>query len=127
MAKFKGTRIILPIDVRVSTDFTEDRSSRVVTINQVGIDDMILDFGPKTMNLIESEINSANKILWNGPLGVFERDEFSYGTRCLAEFIEGASGYTIAGGGDTLSAINSFININMLDYVSTGGGAFMEI
>ena len=78
------------------------------------------------MRIISKEVNAANKILWNGPLGVFEKDAFSYGTRSLAELIKDAPGYTIAGGGDTIAAINKFIDVDMLDYVSTGGGAFME-
>ena len=78
------------------------------------------------MRIIGKEVNAANKILWNGPLGVFEKDAFSYGTRSLAELIKDAPGYTIAGGGDTIAAINKFIDVDMLDYVSTGGGAFME-
>ena len=126
MAESNDTKLILPNDVRVSTDPKYESNSRIVELDQIGADDMILDFGPKTMNIISKEISSANKILWNGPLGVFEKDAFSYGTKCLAELVREASGYTVAGGGDTIAAINKFIDIGALNYVSTGGGAFLE-
>ena len=125
-AKSLNTKLILPTDVRVSSDITQEVNSRIVKLNHISVDDVILDFGPETMKIISKEINEANKILWNGPLGVFEKDAFSYGTRSLAELIKDAPGYTIAGGGDTIAAINKFIDVDMLDYVSTGGGAFME-
>ena len=125
-AKSLNTKLVLPTDVRVSSDITHELNSRIVKLNHISFDDVILDFGPETMGIIGKEVNAANKILWNGPLGVFEKDAFSYGTRSLAELIKDAPGYTIAGGGDTIAAINKFIDVDMLDYVSTGGGAFME-
>ena len=81
------------------SDITQELNSRIVKLNHISVDDVILDFGPETMGIISKEVNEANKILWNGPLGVFEKDAFSYGTRSLAELIKDAPGYTIAGGG----------------------------
>jgi phosphoglycerate kinase len=92
----------------------------------VQADDMILDIGPKTARAYADEIARAGTIVWNGPVGVFEKDPFAKGTEAIARAIAGAKAFSIAGGGDTVAAINKFAIADEIDYISTAGGAFLE-
>jgi phosphoglycerate kinase len=101
------------------------RANRVAA-EAVGKDDMILDIGPKTSAVLASLISNAGTIIWNGPMGVFEYDQFGGGTKALAAAIAASPAFVIAGGGDTLAAISKYKIADKVDYISTGGGAFLE-
>ena len=118
--------IPLPIDVVVAQSVEEARSASVKLAAEVSDDDMILDVGPQTAAQIGARVREAATILWNGPLGVFEYDAFAEGTRVLAEAIAASEGFSLAGGGDTLAAIDQFGVADQVSYISTGGGAFLE-
>ena len=118
--------IPIPEDVIVATEFAESATAVVRAIDAVQDDEMILDIGPITARAWAQQIADAKTILWNGPVGVFEFDQFGEGTRILAESIGASSGYSIAGGGDTLAAIDKYSLRDSISYVSTGGGAFLE-
>jgi len=118
--------IPLPIDVVVAPSVEEARSASVKLAAEVSDDDMILDVGPQTAAQIGARVREAATILWNGPLGVFEYDAFAEGTRVLAEAIAASEGFSLAGGGDTLAAIDQFGVADQVSYISTGGGAFLE-
>ncbi len=118
--------IPIPQDVVTATEFSEQAEPNTKMIEHVQENEMILDIGPKSAEKISSLIRSAGTILWNGPLGVFELTPFSQGTRALATAIAGSSAFSIAGGGDTLAAIDAFGVSNDISYISTGGGAFLE-
>jgi len=118
--------IPLPIDVVVAPSIEEARSASVKLAAEVSDDDMILDVGPQTAAQIGARVRKAATILWNGPLGVFEYDAFAEGTRVLAEAIAASEGFSLAGGGDTLAAIDQFGVADQVSYISTGGGAFLE-
>jgi phosphoglycerate kinase len=125
-AKVRGTEIPIPVDVVVAKEFAKTATATVKLANQVADDEMILDLGPETAKRLAGIINSAKTIVWNGPVGVFEFDQFGNGTKVLAEAIGNSSAFTLAGGGDTLAAIEKYKVIHRLSYVSTGGGAFLE-
>jgi phosphoglycerate kinase len=116
----------LPVDVVCAKKFDENEAGVRKNISEVLIDDMILDIGEKSLAEFEKIIFNAGTILWNGPLGVFEFPNFSRGTKMLALAIAKSDGYSIAGGGDTLSAISKFEVGSEISYISTGGGAFLE-
>ena len=118
--------IPLPVDVVVAPGIEEAHRAVVKLAAEVSDDDMILDVGPETAAAIAQRIKSAATILWNGPLGVFEEEAFASGTRVLAEAIAASEGYSLAGGGDTLAAIDQFGVADEVSYISTGGGAFLE-
>ncbi len=118
--------IPLPIDVVVAPGIEQANRAVVKRAAEVSDDDMILDVGPETAAAIAQRIKSAATILWNGPLGVFEQEAFASGTRVLAEAIAASEGYSLAGGGDTLAAIDQFGVADDVSYISTGGGAFLE-
>lgn len=118
--------IPLPVDVVVAPSIEETHRAVVKLAADVADDDMILDVGPETAAAIAQRIKNAATILWNGPLGVFEQEAFSGGTRVLAEAIADSEGYSLAGGGDTLAAIDQFGVADDVSYISTGGGAFLE-
>lgn len=120
------TQVPLPVDVMVAEKFAEDSPAILKNIDDIADNEMILDIGPRTARTIASHIGKAGTILWNGPLGVFEFDQFGEGTRLLAEAIAGSSAYSIAGGGDTLAAIEKYSVGKDISYISTGGGAFLE-
>ncbi len=122
----KKTNIPLPVDVVCAKKFDENEAGVRKNISEVLIDDMILDIGEKSLAEFEKIIFNAGTILWNGPLGVFEFPNFSRGTKMLALAIAKSDGYSIAGGGDTLSAISKFEVGSEISYISTGGGAFLE-
>ena len=118
--------IPLPIDVVVAPGVDEGRRASVKLAAEVAAEDMILDVGPQTAAEIAERVEEAATILWNGPLGVFERDAFAEGTRVLAEAIADSEAFSLAGGGDTLAAIDQFGIADSVSYISTGGGAFLE-
>lgn len=119
-------RIPLPSDVVVADRFAADAIARVVAADAVGEQDLILDIGPDTIASYTRMIAQAGTILWNGPVGVFEFPAFAAGTRALAHAVADASAFSIAGGGDTLAAIECWNLESRLSYISTGGGAFLE-
>ena len=119
-------KIPLPEDVIVSSEFAASAVAQVRKINDVAADEMILDIGPTTARTWAQELLDAKTILWNGPVGVFEFDQFGEGTRVLAEAVAQSEGFSIAGGGDTLAAIDKYAVSDGVSYISTGGGAFLE-
>lgn len=121
-----GAEIPLPVDVVSARAFTEDAEATNKSINEVGAADMIMDAGPRTAARLAASLATAGTIVWNGPLGVFEFDQFSRGTQTLARALAESSAYSIAGGGDTLAAISKFGVAGQISYISTGGGAFLE-
>lgn len=126
LAKEKGCTIPLPTDVVVGKSLSEFCPAYNKTLANVASDDMILDIGPQTVNDYISIINEAKTILWNGPVGVFEFAQFAYGTRALAIAIAESDAFSVAGGGDTLAAIDLYDLNQQISYISTGGGAFLE-
>ncbi|MEL6366970.1 MAG: phosphoglycerate kinase [Pseudomonadota bacterium] len=118
--------IPLPVDVVVGQEFSAETPAVTKTVEQVADDDMIFDIGPETASAFADKLADAGTIIWNGPAGVFEFDRFSGGTRALAEAIAASDAFSIAGGGDTLAAIEKFGVADGVSYVSTGGGAFLE-
>ncbi len=121
-----GATIPMPVDVGVAEQFDSHASCTFKDIADTTRDDMILDIGPKTAALYDEIIQNANTILWNGPVGVFEFEHFGEGTKALAQSIAKSSGFSIAGGGDTISAIDKFGVEKDISYITTGGGAFLE-
>ena len=118
--------IPLPVDVVVAKEFSADATATVKRVKDVAGDDMILDVGPETQASYHSMMASAKTILWNGPVGVFEFPKFEGGTRALSMAIAVSNGFSLAGGGDTLAAIDQFRIADQISYISTGGGAFLE-
>jgi phosphoglycerate kinase len=118
-------KVPLPVDVVLGKSL-EDVHPRVKSVDEVQADDMILDIGPKTAQAYTAELASAGTIVWNGPVGVFEKEPYAQGTQTLARAVAGAKGFSIAGGGDTVAAINKYGITDKVDYVSTAGGAFLE-
>ncbi|WP_312245501.1 phosphoglycerate kinase [Stutzerimonas nitrititolerans] len=116
----------LPVDVVVAKAFAEDAEATVKAAGEVAEDDMILDIGPQTAANFAELLKSSKTILWNGPVGVFEFDKFGNGTKVLAEAIAESPAFSIAGGGDTLAAIDKYGVGERISYISTGGGAFLE-
>jgi phosphoglycerate kinase len=121
-----GAGIPLPEDVVVSHTLGADAEARRVGIDEVAAEDMILDIGPASADTLVALLDSAGTIVWNGPVGVFEFDQFGEGTRRIAEAIAASSAFSIAGGGDTLAAIAKYGVGEHISYISTGGGAFLE-
>jgi phosphoglycerate kinase len=120
------TYIPLPSDVVTAKAFAEDAAPTTCSINDVGDDDMILDIGPKSAEAMAALLRDAGTILWNGPVGVFEFASFAGGTESLARAIADSAAFSLAGGGDTLAAIDKFGIADKVSYISTGGGAFLE-
>ncbi|KAA0010451.1 phosphoglycerate kinase [Billgrantia pellis] len=118
--------IPLPTDVVVATEFSESAEAAVKPVDQVGDDEMILDIGPDSAGRLAGLLKDAGTILWNGPVGVFEIDQFGHGTEALSRAIAESNGFSIAGGGDTLAAIDKYGIDDKVSYISTGGGAFLE-
>lgn len=119
--------IPLPADVVVAEKFAEDAESYDKDVAQVDEDEKILDIGPKTARLYRKMISKANTILWNGPLGAFEIEQFSHGTRAVAQAVAESDAFSIAGGGDTIAAIDQLNIADKISYISTGGGAFLTL
>ena len=125
-AQARGAAIPLPTDVVVAPAFAADAPATVKAVDQVGSEDMILDIGPDTAAAYAALIAKAGTVVWNGPVGVFEFDAFGHGTEALARAIAASSAFSIAGGGDTLAAVDKYDIANEVSYISTGGGAFLE-
>jgi len=125
-AKAKGTDIPLPTDVVVGREFAATAHADVRAVNAVRNDEMILDIGPDTAERFSETLQSAGTIVWNGPVGVFEFDQFGEGTRVIADAIARSKAFSLAGGGDTLAAIEKYGVEDGISYISTGGGAFLE-
>ena len=118
--------IPLPVDVVVASEFAETATATVKNISDVGADDMILDVGPETAGQFAELLKNAKTILWNGPVGVFEFDQFGNGTKALAQAIAESDAFSLAGGGDTVAAVDKYGVADKISYISTGGGAFLE-
>jgi len=118
--------IPLPVDVVVASEFAETAQATVKKIDDVTEDDMILDVGPETAAKFADLLKSSKTILWNGPVGVFEFDQFSNGTQSLARAIAESDAFSLAGGGDTVAAVDKYGVSDRISYISTGGGAFLE-
>jgi len=125
-ARGRGAEIPVPEDVVVAKALSEDAEARTIAVGEVADDDLILDVGPRTAQRLAGLMADAGTIVWNGPLGVFEIPAFAGGTRTLARAIAASNAFSIAGGGDTLAAIDQFEIAGQVSYVSTGGGAFLE-
>jgi len=125
-AKARGADIPIPGDVVVAQEFSANASATVKSIDAVAADDMILDIGPDTARRYTALIAKAGTVVWNGPVGVFEFDAFGKGTETLARAIATSSAFSIAGGGDTLAAVEKYGIADDVSYISTGGGAFLE-
>jgi phosphoglycerate kinase len=126
LAAEKGCHIPLPTDVVVGKSFSETCPAYNKSLHNIAADDMIMDIGPVTVSDYVDIINRAKTIIWNGPVGVFEFAQFAYGTRALAIAIAESDAFSIAGGGDTLAAIDLYDLNQQISYISTGGGAFLE-
>jgi phosphoglycerate kinase len=125
-AKAKGTEIPLPTDVVVAREFAATAHADVRPVNAVAADEMILDIGPDTAESFSRLLQDAGTVIWNGPVGVFEFDQFGEGTRAIANAIASSKAFSLAGGGDTLAAIEKYGVEEGISYISTGGGAFLE-
>jgi phosphoglycerate kinase len=125
--KARGAAVPIPADVVVAKKFAADAEATVKAATDVADDDLILDIGPQTAAKLAEQLQAAGTIVWNGPVGVFEFDAFSHGTETLARAIAASPAFSIAGGGDTLAAIAKYGIDKDVGYISTGGGAFLEI
>ena len=118
--------IPIPVDVVTAREFAESAEAVTKKVEDVAEDDMILDIGPQTAHIVAALMKEAKTIIWNGPVGVFEFDQFGDGTREMAEAIADSDAFSIAGGGDTLAAVDKYGISDKISYISTGGGAFLE-
>jgi phosphoglycerate kinase len=118
--------IPLPTDVVVGKEFSETAEARIISVDDVADDDMIFDIGPESARNLSGIIASMGTIIWNGPVGVFEFDQFGEGTKAISLAIAKSTGFSIAGGGDTLAAVDKYDITDQVSYISTGGGAFLE-
>ncbi len=125
--KVRGAAVPIPVDVVTAKTFAADAPATVKAASDVAADDMILDIGPKTAAQLAAQLKAAGTIVWNGPVGVFEFDAFAKGTETIARAIAESSAFSIAGGGDTLAAIAKYGIEKDVGYISTGGGAFLEV
>ncbi|HEX7130046.1 MAG TPA: phosphoglycerate kinase, partial [Rhodanobacteraceae bacterium] len=116
----------IPTDVVVAPAFAADAPAAIKRVDQVGENEMILDIGPETAQRYAQLVKAAGTVVWNGPVGVFEFDAFGHGTETLARAIADSDAFSIAGGGDTLAAVDKYGVEQGISYISTGGGAFLE-
>jgi phosphoglycerate kinase len=123
----RGAEVPLPTDVVVATEFKADAAATTKPVADVGAQDMILDVGPQTAAMLAAQLQRAGTIVWNGPIGVFEWDAFGHGTEVVAHAIARSDAFSIAGGGDTIAAIHKDGIQDDIGYISTGGGAFLEM
>ena len=126
-AEEKGVKILLPADNVVTDHFGEDAVGEVVPSDQIPADRMGMDIGPKTVELYTEAIKGAKTVFWNGPMGVFEFDQFAKGTEAVARAVADADCTSIIGGGDSVAAVNKFHLADKMSWISTGGGASMEL
>ena len=125
--KARGAAVPIPVDVVTAKTFSATATAIIKAATDVEDDDLILDIGPKTTAILVAQLMAAGTIVWNGPVGVFEFDAFSHGTEGIARAIAASSAFSIAGGGDTVAAIAKYGIEKQVDYISTGGGAFLEV
>ncbi len=125
--KARGAEVPIPADVVTAKTFSADAKAETKRAQDVAEDDLILDIGPETAQKLAAQLKAAGTIVWNGPVGVFELPAFENGTRCIAQAIASSSAFSIAGGGDTLAAIAKYGIAPDVGYISTGGGAFLEM
>jgi phosphoglycerate kinase len=125
--KARGAEVPIPVDVVTAKAFAADAAATVKAVADVAADDLILDIGPKTAAVLADKLRAAGTIVWNGPVGVFEFDAFAKGTETVARAIADSDAFSIAGGGDTLAAIAKYGIEGDIGYISTGGGAFLEV
>ena len=123
----RGAEVPIPVDVVCAKTFAADAPATVKAATEVADDDLILDIGPKTAQILADKLMAAGTIVWNGPVGVFEFDAFAHGTETVARAVAASSAFSIAGGGDTLAAIAKYGIEREVGYISTGGGAFLEV
>jgi phosphoglycerate kinase len=126
MLKAKGGDVPIPVDVVCAKEFAASASAELKSSTAIENDDMVLDIGPRTANALTEILAKAGTIVWNGPVGVFEFDQFGEGTKALAHAIADSKAFSLAGGGDTLAAIAKYGVTDRISYISTGGGAFLE-
>jgi phosphoglycerate kinase len=122
----KGNEIPLPVDVVCAKEFSAQAAAEIKAVSEITADDMILDVGPRTAAAFAKRLSEAGTIVWNGPVGVYEFDQFAQGTKAIAQAIAASRAFSIAGGGETLAAIAKFGVADRISYISTGGGAFLE-
>ncbi|MBC7608941.1 MAG: phosphoglycerate kinase, partial [Polaromonas sp.] len=125
--KARGAAVPIPVDVVTAKTFAPDAIATIKAAIDVADDDLILDIGPQTTAVLVAQLMAAGTIVWNGPVGVFEFEAFSHGTEGIARAIAASSAFSIAGGGDTVAAIAKYGIEDKVDYISTGGGAFLEV
>ena len=125
-AKARGGSVPVPVDVVVAKTFSESAAATLKSVDAVSDDDMILDIGPQSAAQLAGILKKAGTIVWNGPVGVFEFEQFGEGTKTLATAIAESDAFSIAGGGDTLAAVAKYGIADRVSYISTGGGAFLE-
>jgi len=123
----RGAAVPIPSDVVTAKTFAADAPATVKAAADVAPDDLILDIGPRTAAQLAAQLKAAGTIVWNGPVGVFEFDAFAHGTETIARAIAASPAFSIAGGGDTLAAIAKYGIEGDIGYISTGGGAFLEV
>lgn len=126
LAQERGGEIPIPTDVVVGKEFSESTRATVKAVGDVAEDDMIFDIGPETAQYLANILKNAGTIVWNGPVGVFEFDQFAEGTKTIGQAIADSQAFSIAGGGDTLAAVDKYGLAEKISYISTGGGAFLE-
>jgi len=124
--KAKGGNVPLPIDVITAKEFSASARAETKLIGDVAEDDLILDIGPQSSAVLAAILKRAGTIVWNGPVGVFEWDQFGHGTQVVSQAIADSEAFSMAGGGDTLAAIAKYGVTDRISYISTGGGAFLE-
>jgi len=122
----KGAEVPLPVDVVCAKEFSATAKATIKPAAEIGSDDLILDIGPHTAAAFAKRLSEAGTIVWNGPVGVCEFDQFGQGTKAIAQAIAGSGAYSLAGGGETLAAIAKYGVADGISYISTGGGAFLE-
>ncbi|NBY71916.1 MAG: phosphoglycerate kinase [Betaproteobacteria bacterium] len=127
LMKARGAAVPIPVDLVTAKTFKADATAQIKAVADVADDDLILDIGPQTADLLAAQLRGAGTIVWNGPVGVFEFAAFENGTRTLAHAIADSDAFSIAGGGDTLAAISKYDIVHKVGYISTGGGAFLEV
>jgi phosphoglycerate kinase len=125
--KARGAEVPVPVDVVTAKTFAADATATVKPVADVAADDLILDIGPRSAAMLADKLRAAGTIVWNGPVGVFEFDAFAQGTRTIARAIADSEAFSIAGGGDTLAAVAKYGIVKSIGYISTGGGAFLEM
>lgn len=125
-AQDNGGDIPVPVDVVCAKEFSETAAATTMSVDEVGDDDMVFDIGPKSAAELAEIIKNAGTIVWNGPVGVFEFDQFGEGTKTIAMAIAESEGFSVAGGGDTLAAVDKYNIADKVSYISTGGGSFLE-